>query len=542
MLVCMRQQMQDIFGLHNPNNPIDHQGIKNYRSVYYNLNETELVETALNRSEGTEGLGGSLLVTTGVFTGRSPNDKYIVVSKSNESEIWWENNSKMNLESFTQLQTDMLNYVSNKELFIQDLYGGAEREHRINIRLISELAWHNLFLRHLLIKPKKADVKNFYSDFTIINIPSFRANPEKHGCRSETVIAINLEAKLVLIAGTEYGGENKKAVFTILNYLLPKKGILPMHCAANRVSDQFSESAIFFGLSGTGKTTLSTDGKRVLIGDDEHGWSDRGIFNFEGGCYAKTFGLSETTEPEIFATTTKFATVIENMVYDENTKELDFFNSKLTANMRAAYPMHYVSKSANDGLGTHPKHLIMLTCDAFGVLPPLASLSAEQAMYHFLSGFTSKAVGTERGVKEPEPTFSSCFGAPFLPLKPEVYGNILKKKIIDNGTRCWLVNTGWTGGPYGVGSRMPLKDTRAILEALLNGKLDDIKYRRDDNFGFNVPLEIQGVEKSLLSPKENWKNSLEYDQAADKLIKLFAKNFEKYMLVNSEKNLSVSNL
>ena len=534
--------MQNTFGLYNPNYLIDRQGLKYYRSAYYNLNENELVEAAVERSEGTEGLGGSLLVTTGEFTGRSPNDKYIVVSKSNESEIWWDNNSRMNVGSFVQLQTDMLNFVSNKELFIQDLYGGAEQEHRINVRLISELAWHNLFLRHLLIKPTKADLKIFSSDFTIINIPSFRANPEKHGCRSETVIAINLEAKLVLIAGTEYGGENKKAVFTILNYLLPKKGILPMHCAANRVSDQFSETAIFFGLSGTGKTTLSTDGKRVLIGDDEHGWSDKGIFNFEGGCYAKTFGLSETSEPEIFATTTRFATVIENMVYDKKTKKLDFFNNTLTANMRAAYPMHYVSKSAIDGLGAHPKHLIMLTCDAFGVLPPLASLSAEQAMYHFLSGFTSKAVGTERGIKEPEPTFSSCFGAPFLPLKPEVYGNILKKKIIDKGTKCWLVNTGWTGGPYGIGSRMPLKDTRAILDALLNGKLDDIKFRRDDNFGFNVPLEIHGVEKSLLNPRENWDNTLEYDQAADKLVKLFAKNFENHMSVSSEKKLSMSNL
>ena len=538
----MGHKMQNTFGLHNRNYPIDHQGLKNYRSAYYNLNENELVEAAVERSEGTEGLGGSLLVTTGVFTGRSPNDKYIVVSKSNESEIWWDNNSKMNLASFIQLKTDMLNFVSNKELFIQDLFGGAEHEHRINVRLISELAWHNLFLRHLLIKPKKADLKKFSIDFTIINIPSFKANPEKHGCRSETVIAINLEAKLVLIAGTEYGGENKKAVFTILNYLLPKKGILPMHCAANRVSDQLSESAIFFGLSGTGKTTLSTDGKRVLIGDDEHGWSDKGIFNFEGGCYAKTFGLSETTEPEIFATTTKFATVIENMVYDKKTKKLDFFNDKLTANMRAAYPMHYVSKSAIDGLGAHPKHLIMLTCDAFGVLPPLASLSAEKAMYHFLSGFTSKAVGTERGIKEPEPTFSSCFGAPFLPLKPEIYGNILKKKIIDKGTKCWLVNTGWTGGPYGVGSRIPLKDTRAILEALLNGKLDDVKFRRDENFGFNVPLEIQGVEKSLLNPRENWGNSLEYDQAADKLVKLFTKNFENHMPVSLGKKLSFPNL
>ena len=526
--------MENTFGLYNTNYTIDCHGINNYSRVFYNLNESELFEAAIERSEGTEGIGRSLLVTTGIFTGRSPKDKYIVVSKSTENEIWWANNAKMTSDSFTQLQTDMLNFISNKELFVQDLYGGADPEHRINVRLISELAWHNLFLRHLLIKPNEKELKNFSSDFTIINIPSFRANPIKYGCRSETVIAINFDEKLVLIAGTEYGGENKKAVFTILNYLLPKKGILPMHCAANRVSDQFSESAIFFGLSGTGKTTLSTDGKRVLIGDDEHGWSDRGIFNFEGGCYAKTFGLSSTTEPEIFATTTKFATVIENMVYDKKTKKLDFFNTTLTANMRAAYPMNYVSKSAHDGLGAHPKHLIMLTCDAFGVLPPVAALSAEQAMYHFLSGFTSKAVGTERGVKEPEPTFSSCFGAPFLPLKPEVYGNILRKKIIDKGTKCWLVNTGWSGGPYGVGSRMPLKDTRAILEALLSGKLDDIKFRRDDNFGFNVPLEIKGVEKSLLNPRENWNNSLKYDQAADNLVKLFAKNFENYMLVSSE--------
>ena len=532
----MGQKMNKAIGLHNPNFSLDHQGIKEYQRAFYNLNERELLDASLERSEGTEGLGGTLLVTTGKFTGRSPKDKYIVLSKSNESEIWWENNSKMEAEFFVNLYRDMLAFIADKDLFIQDLYAGADPKNRINVRVISELVWHNLFIRHLLIKPEVPNLENFVSDFTIINIPSFQAIPKKHGCRTETVIAINIEEKLVLIGGTEYAGENKKAVFTILNYLLPKKGILPMHCAANRVSDQFSDSAIFFGLSGTGKTTLSTDGKRVLIGDDEHGWSESGIFNFEGGCYAKTLGLTEQTEPEILATTTKFSTVIENMVYDEQTKELDFFDSKLTVNMRAAYPMRYISKSAEDGLGMHPKHLIMLTCDAFGVLPPVARLSPEQTIYHFLSGFTSKAVGTERGVKVPEPTFSSCFGAPFLPLKPEIYGSILKQKIIANGTSCWLINTGWTGGSYGIGTRMPIKATRAILDALLTGKLDDAEFRRDDNFNFLVPVFINGVERSLLNPRENWENSLEYDQAAEKLVKLFEENFKKHLSPSEKTN------
>jgi phosphoenolpyruvate carboxykinase (ATP) len=531
--------MANTFGLYNPNSTLNDQGIKNCRSVFFNLNEAELFEAAIQRSEGVEGIGGSLLVKTGKFTGRSPNDKYIVFSKSSEHEIWWNNNAQMKAKHFDRLHADMLDFINDKELFVQDLYAGADPDHRINIRVISELVWHNLFMRHLLIKPDPSDLNNFYSDFNIINIPSFKANPKKHGCRSETAIAINLDAKLVLIAGTEYGGENKKAVFTILNYLLPKKDVLPMHCAANRVSDRFSASAIFFGLSGTGKTTLSTDGKRVLIGDDEHGWSDNGLFNFEGGCYAKTFGLSAETEPEIFATTTKFATVIENMVYDEETKKLDFFDSKLTANMRAAYPMHYVTRSAIDGLGENPKYLIMLTCDAFGVLPPVASLSAEQAMYHFLSGFTSKAVGTERGVMEPEPTFSPCFGAPFLPLKPEIYGDILKRKIIGSETRCWLVNTGWTGGPYGIGSRMPIKATRAILETLLSGELDNTEFRKDYNFGFTVPMAIKGVDRSLLNPRDNWKNSVEYDKAALKLVKLFEENFAQHFTLRKQKDEAV---
>ena len=526
--------MANTFGLYNPNSTLNDQGIKNYRSVFFNLNEDELFEAAIQRSEGVEGIGGSLLVKTGKFTGRSPNDKYIVFSKSSESEIWWDNNAQMKAKYFNRLHADMLDFINDKELFVQDLYAGADPDHRINVRVISELVWHNLFMRHLLIKPDPSDLNSFYSDFNIINIPSFKANPKKHGCRSETAIAINLDAKLVLIAGTEYGGENKKAVFTILNYLLPKKGILPMHCAANRVSDQFSASAIFFGLSGTGKTTLSTDGKRVLIGDDEHGWSDNGLFNFEGGCYAKTFGLSAETEPEIFATTTKFATVIENMVYDEETKKLDFFDSKLTANMRAAYPMHYVTRSAIDGLGEHPKYLIMLTCDAFGVLPPISKLSPDQAAYHFISGYTAKVAGTEIGVKEPQATFSACFGEPFMPMHPGVYADLLAQKMEEHNATAWLINTGWSGGPYGVGNRMKIKYTRAMLNAALDGDLDNVEYVKDSRFGFAVPTSCPGVPSDVLQPIKTWNNSDDYHTSANNLASMFIENFKRYQQGVSE--------
>ncbi|KKL85413.1 hypothetical protein LCGC14_1954970, partial [marine sediment metagenome] len=449
----------------NPKQRLEDQGISGLGNVYYNLQEPQLVEAALSRGEGQLGRGGAFLVTTGKHTGRSPKDKFVVRTPETEDSIWWENNPPMQPDAFQTLKQDMIAHMAGRDYFVQDLFGGADPAHRLDVRVVTELAWHGLFIRHLLRRPDPASIDSFTPDFTIINCPSFKADPARHGCRSETVIAINIADRTILIGGTEYAGENKKSVFTLLNYLLPEKNIMPMHCSANHAPGNPVDTAVFFGLSGTGKTTLSADPKRVLIGDDEHGWSDRGTFNFEGGCYAKTINLSAEAEPEIYATTSRFATVIENMVYDEDTRELDFDDDSLTANMRCAYPLHYISNASATALGGHPKNVIMLTCDAFGVLPPIARLTPAQAMYHFLSGFTSKVAGTERGVTEPEPTFSTCFGAPFMPRRPEVYGELLKGKIAKHGATCWLVNTGWTGGAYGTGSRMPIKATRALLTA-----------------------------------------------------------------------------
>ncbi len=508
---------------------LQHQGISSGDDVYYNLVEPDLIGMALARKEGTLGQGGSLLVETGKFTGRSPNDKHVVVTPQTEGKIWWDANARMEPQAFDQLYDDMLGHTADKQLFVQDLFAGADPEHRIKVRVVSELVWHNLFIRHLLIRPERSDLDSFVADFTIINLPSFRADPKRHGCRSETVIAINFDKRIILIGGTEYAGENKKSVFTILNYLLPQKGVMPMHCSANHAVDNPADAAVFFGLSGTGKTTLSADPNRILVGDDEHGWSDRGTFNFEGGCYAKTINLSAEAEPEIYAATFKFATVVENMVFDEETKTLDFADDSLTANMRSAYPMHYISNSSKSGLAGHPKNIVMLTCDAFGVLPPIARLTPAQAMYHFLSGFTSKVAGTERGVTEPEPTFSTCFGAPFLPLHPEVYGRLLQTKIATYGATCWLVNTGWTGGAYGTGARMPIQATRALLNAALDGTLNDRTFRKDPNFGFEVPVTVPGVDAALLDPRGTWKDATAYDVAARKLVGMFAKNFEKFL-------------
>jgi len=394
---------------------------------------------------------------------------------------------------------------------------------------VTELTWHGLFIRHMLRRPERSELKTFVPDFTIINCPSFKADPEKHGCRSETVIALNMDAKLILIGGTEYAGENKKSVFTLLNYLLPEKGIMPMHCSANHAPGNPVDTAVFFGLSGTGKTTLSADPSRVLIGDDEHGWSNRGTFNFEGGCYAKTINLSAEAEPEIYATCEMPHTVIENMVFDPDTLELDFEDDSLTANMRCAYPLNYISNASERALGGHPKNIIMLTCDAFGVLPPISRLTPAQAMYHFLSGFTSKVAGTERGVTEPEPTFSTCFGAPFMPRRPEAYGNLLRSKIASHGATCWLVNTGWTGGAYGTGSRMPIKATRALLSAALDGTLIESTFRKDPHFGFDVPVSVDGVDDGLLDPRDTWADKAAYDAQAEKLVTMFSDNFEKYV-------------
>ncbi len=513
----------------NPNFKLEDQGITGLGNVSYNLMEPALIQAALQRNEGTLGNGGAFLVTTGKFTGRSPKDKHVVMTPSVADTIWWDNNAEMSVEGFDALYEDMLAHMKGRDYFVQDLVGGADPEHAINVRMVTELAWHNLFIRHLLRRPERSELDGFLADFTVINCPSFQADPAKHNCRSETVIAMNFDRKLILIGGTEYAGENKKSVFSLLNYLLPEKGIMPMHCSANHAIGNPVDSAIFFGLSGTGKTTLSADPSRTLIGDDEHGWSDNGTFNFEGGCYAKTINLSAEAEPEIYATTSKFGTVIENMVFDEETFELDYEDSSLTQNMRCAYPLNYISNASETATGGHPKNIILLTCDAYGVLPPIARLTPAQAMYHFLSGFTSKTPGTERGVVEPEPTFSTCFGAPFMPRRPEVYGNLLRKKIGQHGATCWLVNTGWTGGAYGTGKRMPIKATRGLLTAALEGSLNDATFRKDENFGFEVPVTVAGVDASLLDPRSTWADAQAYDAQAQKLVKMFSANFEQYL-------------
>lgn len=513
----------------NPAMRLEHQGISGLGRVYYNQLEPALVNAAVQRGEGKLGLGGAFLCETGRFTGRSPKDKFVVRSPSVEGTIWWENNAPMTPAAFDQLYTDMLAHMQGRDYFVQDLYAGADPIHRVDLRMVTELAWHGLFIRHLLRRPERAELDDFAPEWTVINCPSFKADPARHGCRSETVIALNFDRKLILIANTAYAGENKKAVFTLLNYLLTDTGVMPMHCSANHAIGNPVDTAVFFGLSGTGKTTLSADPSRTLIGDDEHGWSDRGAFNFEGGCYAKTINLSAEAEPEIFATTHRFATVVENVVHDPETFVLDFEDDSLTANTRCAYPLDYISNASATGLGGHPKHVVMLTCDAFGVLPPIARLTPAQAMYHFLSGFTSKVAGTERGVTEPQPTFSTCFGAPFMPRRPEVYGKLLAEKIAKHGAACWLVNTGWTGGAYGVGKRMPIRATRALLAAALDGSLNAVNFRKDANFGFDVPVAVAGVDDALLDPRRTWGSAADYDAQARKLVAMFAANFAQYL-------------
>ena len=518
-----------INGRVNPSHRLEDQGISGLGNVYYNFIEPALVEAAVARGEGRLGRGGAFLCTTGQFTGRSPKDKFVVRTPSVENTIWWENNAAMTPEAFDLLHSDMLNHMKGGDYFVQDLFGGADPAHRLDMRMITELAWHGLFIRHLLRRPEPAELDSFVPDWTVINCPTFKADPARHGCRTSTVIALNFDKKLILIGNTAYAGENKKAVFTLLNYLLPAQGVMPMHCSANHAIGNPADTAVFFGLSGTGKTTLSADPSRILIGDDEHGWSDRGTFNFEGGCYAKTINLSAEAEPEIFGTTSKFGTVVENMVFDPETLELDFNDSRLTENMRCAYPLNYISNASDTGLGGAPRNVIMLTCDAYGVLPPIARLTPAQAMYHFLSGFTSKTPGTERGIVEPTPTFSTCFGAPFMPRRPEVYGKLLQAKIAEFGATCWLVNTGWTGGAYGTGKRMPIKATRALLTAALDGSLADVEFRRDPNFGFEVPVAVPGVDAVLLDPRATWGEGSAYDQQAQKLVRMFAENFGQYL-------------
>ncbi|MEM6678026.1 MAG: phosphoenolpyruvate carboxykinase [Pseudomonadota bacterium] len=515
-------------GTVNPTCRVEDMGLEGLASVHYNLTDPALVEAAVARGEAKLGIGGTLLVETGKHTGRSPKDKFVVREHSVEADVWWDNNKPMTPAHFEALYQDMRAHMKGRDYFVQDLFAGADPAHRLNVRMINELAWHNLFIRHLLRRPERAELETFEPGFTVINCPGFKADPERHGCRSETVIAVSFERKMILVADSSYAGENKKGIFSVLNFILPGRGVMPMHCSANHTNGDPSDAAVFFGLSGTGKTTLSADPARTLLGDDEHGWTDSGIFNFEGGCYAKTISLSPKAEPEIFATTSKFATVIENMVYDPETRVLDFEDDSLTANMRCAYPLHYISNASDTGLAGIPKNIVMLTCDAFGVMPPIARLTPAQAMYHFLSGFTAKVAGTEKGLTTAEPTFSTCFGAPFMTRRPEVYGALLRDKIAAHGSACWLVNTGWTGGAYGTGSRMPIAATRALLSAALDGSLAGVEYRADPFFGFQVPVSVPGVEDSLLDPRTTWADPAAYDAQAAKLVAMFVANFAQY--------------
>ena len=502
------------------------QGIATDAEIFANLSSDALTKAALANGEGRRAKDGPLVVETGKHTGRSAKDKFIVRDGETEDTVWWDNNASMSPEHFAALKEDFMAALGKREkLYVADLFGGSQPEHRVNVRVINELAWHNQFIRTMLVRPTAPELDGFTPEYTIVDLPSFKADPERHGTRSETVIAVNLSEKLVLIGGTEYAGEMKKSVFGILNYLLPPKSVMPMHCSANIGPD--GKSAVFFGLSGTGKTTLSADASRTLIGDDEHGWSDTAVFNFEGGCYAKMIRLDPEAEPEIFATTKMEGTVLENVVMDEN-GEIDLNDNSLAENTRGAYPLSSIPNTSEENMGPPPSTVIMLTADAFGVLPPIARLTPDQAMYHFLSGYTAKVAGTEIGVTEPEATFSTCFGAPFMPRHPSVYGNLLKKRIAEGGAQCWLVNTGWTGGKYGTGSRMPIKATRALLNAALDGSLNEAEYRKDPNFGFDVPVSCPGVDSAILDPRSTWDDGEEYDRTAAKLVQLFIDNFAQF--------------
>jgi phosphoenolpyruvate carboxykinase (ATP) len=510
-----------------PSFNLSYQGIDTDAAIHWNLGTACLVEEALKRGEGLLAKDGPLVVKTGKHTGRSAKDKFIVRDAETESQIWWDNNASITPDHFAAIKADFLTALGEKsDLFVQDLYGGSQPEHRVRVRVITELAWHSQFIRTLLVRPEESELAGFEPEFTIVDLPSFRADPARHGTRSETVIAVNMTEKLILIGGTQYAGEMKKSVFSILNYLLPPQGIMPMHCSAN--IGPKGDTAVFFGLSGTGKTTLSADASRTLIGDDEHGWSDTAVFNFEGGCYAKMIRLSPEAEPEIHATTKRFGTVLENVVMDEATRALDLDDATLAENTRGAYPIEFIPNCSAENMGPVPKNVIFLTADAFGVLPPIARLTPEQAMYHFLSGYTAKVAGTEIGVTEPEATFSTCFGAPFMSRFPWVYGNLLKERIAKGGVKCWLVNTGWTGGKYGVGSRMPIKATRALLNAALDGSLANADYVTDPNFGFEVPVSVPGVDSAILNPRGTWADKTDYDATARKLVTLFTNNFAKF--------------
>jgi phosphoenolpyruvate carboxykinase (ATP) len=504
---------------------IEKNGIANARCVYWNLSPSSLLEESVRRSEGLLSADGALVVSTGKHTGRSPNDKFIVKEPESEKHIdWGTTNKPFDPAAFDRLHARMLAYYQARDVFVQDLKACAAKS--VAIRVISTTAWHSLFARTMLIRTQPDEQRKHLPEFTVLHAPNFKADPAIDGTNSETFIILNYAKKLVLIGGTEYAGEIKKSVFSLLNYVLPQQGILPMHASLNVGAS--GDAAVFFGLSGTGKTTLSADPERTLIGDDEHGWSDTGTFNFEGGCYAKAIRLSSEAEPDIWAAVHSFGTVLENVVIDPETRRIDLDSDKLTENTRAAYELARIRNASATGAAGHPKTILMLTADAYGILPPIARLTPQQAMYHFMSGYTAKVAGTERGVTEPKATFSACFGAPFLPMHPAVYAKMLGQKIEQHGAQVWMVNTGWTGGPYGTGTRMKIAYTRAMVRAALDGRLSDVKTTPHEVFGTGVPEAVPDVPNDVLNPRSTWKNKADYDTQAQALAKLFTQNFGKY--------------
>jgi phosphoenolpyruvate carboxykinase (ATP) len=505
---------------------LDQHGIRNANTVFWNLGTAQLIECAIQRREGLLASGGALVVRTGDHTGRSPKDKFVVRDENTEKTVaWGPVNQPFTPEQFDRLYGKLLAYLQARDLYVQDCFAGADPQYRMPIRVISERAWHNLFARQLFVRADPARTDQHVPEFTLIDAPGFRANPAEDGTNSFVFIIVNFTRKLIIIGGSSYAGEMKKSIFSVLNYRLPEASVLPMHCSAN--IGPSGDCALFFGLSGTGKTTLSADPERRLIGDDEHGWGPAGVFNFEGGCYAKTIRLSRATEPQIWDAI-RFGTVLENVAVDTELRLLDYNDAVHTENTRAAYPVTFIENAVVPGIGPHPKNIVFLTADAFGVMPPIARLTPAQAMYHFLSGYTAKVAGTEKGVKEPEATFSSCFGAPFLPRNPSVYAEMLGRMMEEHKADCWLVNTGWSGGPFGVGKRMSLPATRAMVSAALHGKLKDVEFRTDPTFGIAVPTSCPGVEAKLLDPKSTWADAEAYDRAAADLAGRFRKNFEKF--------------
>ncbi|MGH7546965.1 MAG: phosphoenolpyruvate carboxykinase (ATP) [Gemmatimonadales bacterium] len=502
-------------------------GLQPEQAVHWNLGPPALYEHAARRGEGVIVEGGAFCAVTTPHTGRSPNDKFIVREPTSEGDVWWSRvNRPLAPEHFERLHGDVARHLSSRELFVRDLFAGADPSHRLGIRFVTPNAWHTLFVHSMFLRPTASDLAAFTPAWHVLHAPDLQADPAVHGTRSGTFIVVHFGKRTILIGGTRYAGELKKSVFSVLNYLLPKRGVLSMHCSAN--IGAAGDVAVFFGLSGTGKTTISADPERALIGDDEHGWSDQGVFNFEGGCYAKVIRLSRQGEPEIYATTRMFGTVLENVVVDPVTRTIDLDSDAITENTRASYPIHYIPNHVPGGVAGHPSHLMFLTCDAYGIMPPIARLSPAQAMYHFLSGYTAKVAGTERGVTEPKATFSACFGAPFLPLNANVYAALLGEKIARHGVHCWLVNTGWTGGPHGAGQRMRLGLTRAMVRAALAGTLDRIPTAPEPVFGLEVPLRVPDVPDELLLPRRTWRDAAAYDAQAARLVQMFRENFEQF--------------